>query len=496
MKRIIGGFLLVLGFWGGILTAQPDTLWTRSYGGVNSDEAWCMTRAQDGGFVLGGYTFSFGAGRTDMYIIRAGTSGIMEWQRFVGGSDWDYCNGICKCPNGDYIAAGGTCSYGPGIPDWYNIYITRIDSNGDSIWTRMFGGDRSDMANAIQSTMDGGCIIAGYTESFGSGAPHTKMFLLKLNADGDSLWMNMYGDSLGYEFARALDCMNSGDFVLGGQIMSGPNGGGALVSKINDSGMLEWTTQFSIEQRTEIYAISEVNGGIAVAGNTKSDTISYDPKKMFLAKLSFEGDTLWTRTYSGNGYDLDCYDMQVTLDGGFILAGVTYNPLPFPYFTNSYLIRTDSVGNELWRGQYGQYYEDEAHAVLVLEDGSYAIAGSVHTIGAARDCYLVRTERDPALDVHDRPIPAPRVMHVSCYPNPFNTTTTISFTLPKASEVKMEVYDVLGREVKSAYPCGATEYSAGEHHVAFDGSELPSGIYFVRVEAGGMVQTKKMMLLR
>jgi hypothetical protein len=96
---------------------------------------------------------------------------------------------------------------------------------------------------------------------------------------------------------------------------------------------------------------------------------------------------------------------------------------------------------------------------------------------------------DPGLVLH------PSEFGVSSYPNPFNSTTTISFTLPRAGAVKINVYDVLGREV-GATPCAPTRYSTGTHNIAFDGAALSSGVYFVRVEMGESVQTRKMLLLR
>ena len=82
------------------------------------------------------------------------------------------------------------------------------------------------------------------------------------------------------------------------------------------------------------------------------------------------------------------------------------------------------------------------------------------------------------------------------YPNPFNSSTTISFSLPHASEVTFTIYDVLGRNVGKQPFASSKNYSAGENRIVFDGAGLSSGIYFVRMEAGGNVQTKKMMLLR
>ena len=84
---------------------------------------------------------------------------------------------------------------------------------------------------------------------------------------------------------------------------------------------------------------------------------------------------------------------------------------------------------------------------------------------------------------------------MNVYPNPFNPSTTISFTLPQAGEVKLAVYDILGR-ITGAQQCAPTVYGVGEHQIPFDGSGLSSGIYLVRMEAKGNVQTSKIVLLK
>lgn len=472
--------------------AQPAILWRRAYGGARDDVNQGMARAQDGGFVLSGSTNSFVPDSAGIYLVKTDPSGTVEWSSVCGGPVAEWCHAVTACSDGGFITAGETWSFGPGLPDYPNIYLIKFTSNGDTAWTRVFGGVRDDVAYGVQTTSDGGYAVAGYTESFGVGAPHANMFLLKLDADGDSLWMHTYGDSVGQEYAWSLHRLDSGGYVLGGATFSGPGGGGALVVKTDNTGLLEWSTRFIIEQQTEIHAVCEVPGGVVVSGITLTDSLSRECK-MFLAKLDVNGDTVWTRAYSGQGDDLSCYDVQVTLDGGFILAGGTDNPYPFQYYGNSYLIRTDSAGNVLWRGQYGQEYDDEAHAVLVLEDGGYAVAGTKDGPGRGADYFLLRTERDPALDIHDRAVPAPLAFQVSAFPNPFNGETTIALNVPPGvRQVTLGTYNLLGQLVARddlvALP--------GPMRYRYHAQDLSSGLYLLRVEAGSYQTTQKLMLLR
>jgi len=451
-----------------------------------------MTRAQDGGFVLGGYTSSFGSGNHDLYVVKTDGSGALEWSVVCGGQSGDECYGISTCPNGAFIAAGNTWSFGPGVPDWCNIYVVRFTANGDTVWTRVFGGDRDDFANGVCATSDGGGIVTGMTRSYGTSTFHFDMYLLKITANGDSEWMQTYGGAQTNEEGWGVLSLACGGYVAAGSTTGGSGSSDVYVVRTDSLGTATWITQFSIDQGDYPRAIHVVPGGFVIAGSAAPDTLSR-ASKMFLARLDDNGDTLWTKLYSGNGFDLECYDMQVTMDGGYILAGVTYDPFPFPAWSNSYLIRTDSAGNELWRGEYGQYYEDEGHAVAALDDGSYVIAGSVHTLGAAWDDYLVRTERDPALVIRDRAVHAPSAIQLSAYPNPFNSATVFSFSLPHTANVELKVYDVTGRLVQTL---SQAKLPAGEHEIKLDAGAWPSGIYFARMQAGAVSKTVKIALIR
>jgi hypothetical protein len=491
MKMIIV-CLMLLCCAGKVCAQPPDTLWTHTYGGGNSDESVNIVQTGDNGLLIAGETWSFGAGSSDMYIVKTAVSGAVQWTRTYGGIYGELCNALCKTAEGGFVLAGVTESFGSNIPHFNNIYVVKLAMNGDTIWTRTVGGIEDDASYSVQPVTTGGVIVAGYTRSFGSDTRHANMFLLKLAPNGDSLWLHTYGNTTHQTWGYSVATTSDGGFATLGETEGGTGSSDVYIVKTDSIGSEIWTSQFSINQGDFPCTIREISGGFIVAGSANSDTLFRDTQ-MFLAKLDFNGDTLWTKTYSGHGYDLDCYDMQVTLDGGFILVGTTWNPAPFPAHQNIYLIRTDSSGNLLWERQYGQSYEDEGRAIAVLPDGGYAIAGSVHTIGAAWDYYLVRTERDPALETRDHPMQAPHAIQFVTYPNPFNSACTIRFSLTKDTKITVELFDINGRLINLLLDGNIVR---GTHDIKLSGSLLSSASYFVRLTGNGIQQTQRIMLIK
>lgn len=158
-----------------------DTLWTTTYGGEQEDLTHygrCLEQTSDGGFVLTGYTKSFSNGLYDMYLVKTDSLGNLEWQQNFGGSDMDTGRSVQQLPDGGYIVCGSTKCWGAGL---YDIYLVRTDPDGNSLWTRTFGGSNYDYGESVQQTSDNGYIIGGYTKSFGSG--EFDIYMIKMEPD-------------------------------------------------------------------------------------------------------------------------------------------------------------------------------------------------------------------------------------------------------------------------------------------------------------------------
>ncbi len=158
-----------------------DTLWTRTYGGSDGDVGWSVCQTIDGDYIVTGYTESFGAGEGDAYLIKTDSTGDTLWTRTYGGSDYDLGWSVQQTSDGGYVVAGGTYSFGAGNSD---VYVIRTDSTGDTLWARTYGGSDYDRAACVQKTTDEGYVVAGYTYSFGTGG-RTSM-LTKLDSLGNA----------------------------------------------------------------------------------------------------------------------------------------------------------------------------------------------------------------------------------------------------------------------------------------------------------------------
>ncbi|MFA5033216.1 MAG: T9SS type A sorting domain-containing protein [bacterium] len=193
-----------------------DTLWTKTYGGTSYDEGHSVQQTSDSGFIIVGSTYSFGAGNTDVYLIKTNSSGDTLWTRTYGGTNHDYGYSVQQTQDNGFIIAGATYSFGIGTPDSLNVYLIRTDSLGDTLWTRNYGGANDDLANSVQQTKDGGYIIGGSTWSFGPNVPAcANSYLIKTNSSGDTLWTKIFG-GLGNDYGCSVQQTEDEGFVVTG----------------------------------------------------------------------------------------------------------------------------------------------------------------------------------------------------------------------------------------------------------------------------------------
>ena len=213
--------------------AAGDTLWTRTYGGANSDHGTSVVQANDGGYFVAGYTESFGAGEADVYLIRTDAAGDTLWTRTFGGAESDYGHSLVQTDDGGCAIAGRTESFGSGGTDFYLI---KTDASGDTLWTKTFGGTDRDSGFSVVQTADGGYVVAGLTESFGAG--RADVYLIKTDASGDTLWSRTYGLT-GSEWGFSVIQTNDGGYVVAGETASsGAGGSDVYLLKLDADGNL------------------------------------------------------------------------------------------------------------------------------------------------------------------------------------------------------------------------------------------------------------------
>jgi hypothetical protein len=168
-----------------------DTTWLKTFGGVSSEKAWSVQQTSDGGFIVVGTTLSFGAGDFDVYVIRTDVNGNTAWTKTYGGADLDEGRSVWQTTDGGFIITGLTYSFGAGSRD---VYLIKINSFGDVLWEKTYGGVSAEIGYSVQQTEDGGYIVVGETSSFGAG--NLDVYLIKT-------------DSLGNQIATDVEELNS-----------------------------------------------------------------------------------------------------------------------------------------------------------------------------------------------------------------------------------------------------------------------------------------------
>lgn len=365
---------------------SPDTLWTRTFGGSNIDIAHDVQLTSDGGFIITGYTRSFGttSGR-NAWLLKTDMFGNLQWHNTYGGNSDDEGHAVQQTFDGGYIIAGLTNSFGAGLKD---MFMVKTDSLGNQQWMKTFGGANDDEAYSVLQTSDGGYLLAGVTSSFAVGG--RDVFLVKTDASGNFSWQKSLG-GLGSDGAWDIKNTSDGGYILAGWTFShGPGSvGNAWLVKTDSLGNQLWHQAFGGTGVDRAYSVQQTtDGGYILAGYTSSFGAGLDD--MLLIKTDNLGNQQWMKTFGGTGRDYG-YSVQQTSEGGFIITGYTLS-----YGAGGddvYLVKTDSDGNLEWFKTYGGSSSDVGYAVRETPDGGCIIAGHTLSYGAGvHDAWLIRLD--------------------------------------------------------------------------------------------------------
>jgi uncharacterized repeat protein (TIGR02543 family)/uncharacterized delta-60 repeat protein len=305
-------------FWVLKLTPTGNIEWQCSYGGIEVDSAKSIQQTNDGGYIVAGYTESFGAGGQDFWVLKLDSTGAVEWQKTYGGAFDEIAHSIQQTSDGGYIVAGSACLFGPGGSD---SWVLKLTSTGDIVWQRRYDGSSIEHATSIQQTSDGGYIVAGYTNSFGAG--EMDFWVLKLTSTGDIEWQQTYGRS-DWDLAYSIQQTSDGGYIVAGWTETfGPEDWRFWILKLTSAGEIEWQYAYGEGSQNVASSVQQtIDGGYVVAGRAFSrDAGGYN---LWVLKLTSIGDIEWQRIYDGSR-DEEAYSIQQTSDGGYIVAGETFS---------------------------------------------------------------------------------------------------------------------------------------------------------------------------
>ncbi len=421
-------------------TTAAQVTFARTYGGQRSDEGHSVLQTADGGYVIAGLTWSFGAGGTDAWLVKTDSVGDTLWTRTYGGARHDGVASVVQTAEGGYILTG---KYWASDSSGYELWLIKTDAQGDTLWTRTFGCPRKDGGTAVLQTPDCGYVITG-TTYFGAGG--ADFWLLRTDSSGDTMWTRTYGGTDHDDGFFMLRTVDDGYVLVGCTESFGAGGEDVWLVKTDSSGDTMWTRTYGGTDDDCGYSVAQTSDGdyLMVA-----ETRSYGAGETdaWLLKTDSLGDTMWTRVYGGARRD-ECYSLALTPDGGCIIAGLTRSFAAGE--SDLWLLKTDSLGDTIWTRTYGDADYERGTSVVETADGGFAIAG--YNLG---DAFLIKTDSLGRVGISETP-------------EPERAQALGPMVLPRArlqaelqTDPSLSLFDASGREVLRPKP-------------------IPHGIYFVR----------------
>jgi predicted secreted protein len=419
---------------------------------TNSQSAWDILQTEDGGYAIVGDDIDIETQSSDAILIKTNADGVEEWRHSYGGDEDDYIYSLQQTYDDGYIIAGKTESFGSGSDDYWLI---KTDSTGAEEWNQVYGGENRDICSYAEQTIDGGYVMTGITKSFG-------------NSLGD-IWV-VRTDSLGVE---------RWNIVLGGN---------------------------SIEKSYSMLQTSD--GGYAIVG--ESHSFDDYPEAIWVIKLASDEPNLppsqfnllspenelviapdnpnitfrWERSIDPNLGDQVLYDIQINIE--IDVHGHNF----FEYHLSDTTITVSVVG-DLLGDEFGDEWNSPIYGYW------YVTAISADDTTLCNDIFSFQIEPNVGVDENSQTAIPTNYEILSVYPNPFNPTLNVSISMPETANLTLSVYNIMGQSVATV---ADRSYSAGTHNFIFNANEvtnLGSGVYFIRAFVPEKLnQIQKVVLLK
>jgi PKD repeat protein len=349
-------------FWIVKTDSAGNKLWDRRFGGMNEDRMYALDETSDGGFIIGGFTASDSTGdvsehtrgNNDFWVVRVDSAGNKIWDKRFGGADYEWLSGVRQTPDGGFILGGWTFSDSTGDVSEPNrgsedFWVVKIDPNGIKQWDKRYGGNGIDELWYLENSSDGGYILGGRTSSDSSGEVSqpskgsTDYWIVKIDIAGNELWDKRFGGP-GNDVFYYMQETTDGGFILGGYTQSVPGGDVTEPSR---------------------------------------DTATVDPVyigDIWIVKTSPLGVKQWDKRYGGDQKEDAFGYIQQTADGGYLFGSASYSNISGDKSENnfgmeqSWFVKLDTSGNKLWDKTIFSDGEDEFSYPLEVDSACYVIA--------------------------------------------------------------------------------------------------------------------------
>jgi len=328
-------------------------------------------QTSDGGYIAAGVTPGYG-GTGDVWVLKLDEDGDLLWDRRYGGLRWDEAHSIRETSDGGSIVAGETESRGEGESD---AWVLKLDQDGGLVWDRTLGGPGQDEAVSILQTSDGGYVGAGTMRL--PPTQNADVWVFRLDAGGNLLWHRTFGgagDDIGYEIQQTSDR----GFVVAAtrQHFDAPGAYVLWILKLDSRGFLQWDRDFEWLWNNEARSVQQTTDGGFVAVGMISDERDSDA---VILKLDSSGNLEWQRRLEDPERTDWPLSLALTPDRGFVFAGPRFKRTDS--VTGTGVVRFSASGSLLWDRTIQCGESCEAESIRATADGGFVLAGA--TAGSA-----------------------------------------------------------------------------------------------------------------
>lgn len=502
---------------------DPQIEWQNTIGGEDNDVLYSVVQTLDGGYILGGESESNisgdktenAVGYTDYWVVKIDASGNVEWEKTIGGLGHERLRSVFQASNGDYIIGGYSNSNigGDKTEDsngQSDYWVLRLDTFGNIIWQNTIGGNWSEELTSIIPTEDGGILIGGSSSSDISGDKTESSrggpdyWIVKLNGEGEVQWDKTIGgfrDDILESIAQTAD----GGFILGGTSESDISGdktenskGGYdyWVVKTDALGNIEWQKTIGGDDVDELHAIAQnVDGGYILAGDSISnssgdkseDNIGYSD--YWIVRLDQSGNIMWENTIGALSQN-EVSSVIQTNDEGFLVGGWSGGDISGDKTENSrggfdyWILKLYPSGQIEWQKTIGGGSPDLVRDVNQTSDGGFILAGHSHSnisgdktedSKGLADFWVVKLKG--TLGINDIELST----SINVFPNP--TENILQLNSHNHIIDGLKIFDTKGSLIK--------EFKNPENLSNINVSNLPAGVYFLRISSNEKTVIKK-----
>lgn len=357
-----------------------DVKWVKKIGGFGADGLRSIIETKAGGFLLAGYTFSHGSGDADILVVKTNADVNMDWYKTFGGDGTEYGYGCTEVTDG-YLITGYTTSFGAGSKD---VYVIKTDSCGNALWSRTYGGESWDVGMSSCES-DSGYMVCGFTHSSGKG--EEDIYLINIDRNGNELWSKTYGGDR-FEIGSSIYRMDDGNFIIGGT--TGTFGGGnsdLYLVKVDPKGSELWTKSIGGQMDSILpeasptptdwcYQMKPVSGqGFILVGYSNAKDIM----NALVVKADNDGNFVWGQNLGNSKFYDYGWAVAESADGEFIICGASKS---VKQNNDIFLAKIGKDGNIVWQKTIGtQNGSDWGSAVCITKDGRIIVTGHTNSFG-------------------------------------------------------------------------------------------------------------------